>query len=270
LTIQRPEKYGGNITYKTYEEMEQAFAEKQLFPADLKQGTVDALNELLQPIRDKFKDPKLVKLTKEAYPEVKKEAAAPAPPKEPKEKSDEASGSSSEAASDKVISGDEVKKLDFRVGHIVSVQKHPSADSLYVEEIDIGEGKNRTVVSGLVKYMQPEDLQGKLVVLLCNLKPAALRGVTSEAMVLAASNADHTAVELLIPPPDSKPGDRVFVEQHEDVNPEPVLNPKKKIWETVQPDLKTNNSLIATYQGKALRTKSGEIKVASLIDANIK
>ena len=63
-------------------------------------------------------------------------------------------------------------RIDLRVGHVLKVEKHPQADALYVEEIDVGEEKPRQVVSGLVKYMQPEDLQGKLVVLVCNLKPA--------------------------------------------------------------------------------------------------
>lgn len=50
-------------------------------------------------------------------------------------------------------------KLDIRVGLIISAQKHPDADSLYVEEIDVGEGRTRTVVSGLVKYIPLEEMQ---------------------------------------------------------------------------------------------------------------
>lgn len=103
-------------------------------------------------------------------------------------------------------------KLDIRIGKVVDVKRHPDADSLYVETIDAGEAAPRTVVSGLVKFLQPEELQDKLVVLLCNLKPASMRGIKSAAMVLCASDADHTKVELLIPPEGSKPGDRVVVE----------------------------------------------------------
>ena len=55
---------------------------------------------------------------------------------------------------------------------MLKVDKHPQADALYVEEIDVGEEKPRQVVSGLVKYMAAEDLQGKFVILVCNLKPA--------------------------------------------------------------------------------------------------
>lgn len=59
-----------------------------------------------------------------------------------------------------------ITRLDIRVGLIKKVQKHPDADSLYVEEIDLGEGDCRTVVSGLVKYIPLEEMQ----VCLCYLR----------------------------------------------------------------------------------------------------
>lgn len=52
-----------------------------------------------------------------------------------------------------------ISRLDIRVGKITKAQKHPDADSLYVEEIDVGEGQPRTVVSGLVKYIPLEEMQ---------------------------------------------------------------------------------------------------------------
>ncbi|KAM1466307.1 hypothetical protein ACFX2I_031519 [Malus domestica] len=87
-----------------------------------------------------------------------------------------------------------ISRLDIRVGLITKAQKHPDADSLYVEDIDVGEGQTRTVVSGLVKYIPLEKMQNRKVCVLCNLKPANMRGIKSEAMVLAASNSDHTTV----------------------------------------------------------------------------
>ena len=47
----------------------------------------------------------------------------------------------------------DISRLDLRVGKIVGVEKHPDADSLYVEQVDLGEGKTRTIVSGLVKHV---------------------------------------------------------------------------------------------------------------------
>ena len=52
-----------------------------------------------------------------------------------------------------------ISRLDIRVGLITKAQKHPDADSLYVEEIDVGEGSTRTVVSGLVKFIPLEEMQ---------------------------------------------------------------------------------------------------------------
>ena len=81
------------------------------------------------------------------------------------------------AATDESIT---VARLDFRVGKIVEVEKHPEADSLYVEKIDLGEGKLRTIISGLVKHVKMDDMKDRLVVVLTNLKPAKMRGINSE------------------------------------------------------------------------------------------
>lgn len=78
-------------------------------------------------------------------------------------------------------------RLDIRVGKIVEVSKHPDAETLYVEKIDLGEAVPRTVVSGLAKYVPLEQMQDRLVAVLCNLKPAKMRGVESQGMVLCTS-----------------------------------------------------------------------------------
>lgn len=87
--------------------------------------------------------------------------------------------------------------LEIRVGKIVEISKHPEADSLYVEKVDIGEPTGpRTIVSGLVQFCPIETLQNKAVIVLCNLKPRPLKGITSFGMLLCASNADHTQVSI--------------------------------------------------------------------------
>lgn len=78
-------------------------------------------------------------------------------------------------------------RLDIRVGKIVEVSKHPDADTLYVEKIDLGEAVPRTIVSGLAKYVPIEQMKDRSVAVLCNLKPAKMRGVESQGMVLCAS-----------------------------------------------------------------------------------
>lgn len=162
-----------------------------------------------------------------------------------------------------------VSKLDLRVGLILSAEKHPDADKQYVEEVNVGDegGAHRTVVSGLVNYMPVEAIQGRLAVFLCNLKPAKIRGVMSEAMLVCACTPDK--VELLVPPPGCVPGDQVICPQFPG-KPEPQLNPKKKIWETVKPDLKTNSKCVATFKGQVLVVNGkGEVNVPTLADAQL-
>jgi glutamyl-tRNA synthetase len=169
-----------------------------------------------------------------------------------------------EAAPDSPIS-----RLDMCVGVIKSVKKHPDADTLYVEEIDVGEPTPRTVVSGLVKFMTEDQMLGKTIVVLKNLKPVSMRGVKSHAMVLCASSADHSQVEFLIPPAGSVPGDVIFFDGHVRA-PEAVLNPKKKLWESVQPDFTTREDLVAVWNGLEFKTSKGVVKAGSLVKAQIK
>lgn len=86
-------------------------------------------------------------------------------------------------------SPDPIELLEIRVGKIIEIGKHPEGDSLYVEKVDVGEPAGpRTIVSGLVEYCTTDYLLNKNVVVLCNLKPRALKGVVSEGMLLCTSN----------------------------------------------------------------------------------
>ncbi len=76
-----------------------------------------------------------------------------------------------------------VDMLDIRVGTIMEVGKHPNADALYLEKIDVGEDAPRQVVSGLVRFVPEEAMQGRRVLVVCNLKPAKMRDVMSYGMV---------------------------------------------------------------------------------------
>ncbi|PIN17951.1 Methionyl-tRNA synthetase [Handroanthus impetiginosus] len=162
-----------------------------------------------------------------------------------------------------------ISRLDIRVGLITKAQKHPDADALYVEEIDVGEPQPRTVVSGLVKYIPLEEMQNRKVCVLCNLKPATMRGIKSQAMVLAASNNDHTKVELVEPPEGAVVGERVTFPGFEGL-PDDVLNPKKKVWETLQVDLHTDKELVAHYKDLPFTTSAGVCKVSSISEGSIR
>lgn len=85
--------------------------------------------------------------------------------------------------------------LDLEVGEIISVERHPDADKLYVEKVRMGDGDIQ-VVSGLALYYRPEDLVGKKAVIVKNLMPAKLRGVDSQGMLLVAEK-DGGVVEIL-------------------------------------------------------------------------
>ncbi|KAL1548420.1 methionine--tRNA ligase [Salvia divinorum] len=161
-----------------------------------------------------------------------------------------------------------ISRLDIRVGLIKKAQKHPDADSLYVEEIDVGEPQPRTVVSGLVKYIPLEEMQNRKVCVLCNLKPAAMRGIKSQAMILAASNSDHTKVELVEPPQGAVVGERVTFPGIEG-SPDDVLNPKK-VWETLQVDLHSDKELVACYKDLPLTTSAGVCKVSTITQGSIR
>jgi len=158
--------------------------------------------------------------------------------------------------------------LDLRVGHIKSAKKHPDADALYVEEVDVGEDKPRTVISGLVKFIPEAEMQDRMAVLLCNLKPSKMRGIMSEAMVMCASTPDK--VEILAPPPGAKPGDPVLVDGFPRDATLAQLNPKKKIFETVAPDLKVDSQNQATYKGTVWTVNGHPVTSQTLVDVNIK
>lgn len=151
-------------------------------------------------------------------------------------------------------SSDEVSPnfLELKVGIIVKAWKHPEAEKLYCEEIDLGEESGpRTICSGLRPFYADEAaLMGQRVIVVCNLKPRTMIGVKSNGMVVCCSNQDHTSVELLNPPESAKIGDRIIVSgdnyQAEPLAPGPVG--KKKILETIMPDWKTNADCIACYK----------------------
>ncbi|KAG0490116.1 hypothetical protein HPP92_006979 [Vanilla planifolia] len=164
--------------------------------------------------------------------------------------------------------------LDIRVGRILKAWRHPEADSLYVEEVDVGEAEPRTICSGLVNHVPLDSLQDIKVVVLANLKPRNMRGIKSNGMLMAASDASHLNVELLIPPDDSAPGERIWFGCEEDKTKQPnAATPnqvqKKKIWEFVQPHLKTTEECMAVLGELPMRTSAGVIKSNSLKKANI-
>ena len=149
-----------------------------------------------------------------------------------------------------------VDVLDIRVGTITKAWEHPDADKLWVESIDVGEEKERQVVSGLRAFKTKEQMEGARVCVLCNVKKGPLRDQLSEGMVMCASNEDHTVVDFVAPPAGAKNGEKVTFEGFTG-EPVEVLVPKKKMFEACAPKLKTNDDGIACYDGIPFATSAG-------------
>ena len=109
-----------------------------------------------------------------------------------------------------LLSFEEFKKMDIRVGKVLSVENHPKADKLYVVKVDVGT-EVRQVIAGLRPYMGPERLLNKSVIVICNLQPAVIRGLESQGMILAANTETPAGREvvILMPEKDMPPGSKV-------------------------------------------------------------
>ena len=153
----------------------------------------------------------------------------------------------------------DMARLELRVGQIRKVEKHPNADSLYVEDMYLGEELgSRTIVSGLVKYHSLEEMQDRKVVVVVNLKPADMRGVVSSGMVLCAKTPpvkegetapEGPEVQLLTVPAEGNPGDIVNIAGIETAYDEVVSG---NVWKRVAKKLATNGEGVGCYDGKPL------------------
>ncbi len=108
-----------------------------------------------------------------------------------------------------MISFEEFKKLDLRIGKVLSVEDHPNADKLYILKIDIG-GETKQSVAGLKPYLKPEEILNKSVAVLANVEPNKLRGMESQVLVLAVTvDRENKEVMLLVPSKDAPAGSKI-------------------------------------------------------------
>ena len=139
-------------------------------------------------------------------------------------------------------------------------------------------------------------VQGRLACVLCNLKPRKLAGVSSNGMLLCASNAAHDKVETLAAPAGCEPGEPIYAgersEQDDPMSPNQVLVcvrsagaaqrlhssaqqlclvqiQKKKVFEALQPDLHTSHNRLAMWKDAILHTRHGPVTAPTLSDAHI-
>ena len=96
-----------------------------------------------------------------------------------------------------IITYDDFAKLQLKTGRVLECVKAENAEKLYILQVDLGEEKPRQIVSSLVDYYTAEELVGKEIIVLANLKPAKMRGHVSEGMLLCAESADSSVCVLL-------------------------------------------------------------------------
>ncbi|MEM2141900.1 MAG: methionine--tRNA ligase subunit beta [Candidatus Thorarchaeota archaeon] len=102
---------------------------------------------------------------------------------------------------------EDFQRIDLRVGTVVAAENHPNADRLLVLHVDLG-GERRQIVAGIRAHYSPEQLVGRQIVVVANLQPAKLRGVESQGMLLAASDAEGR-LAIIVPEQAVRPGARV-------------------------------------------------------------
>eukprot|EP00904_Undaria_pinnatifida_P000404 jgi/Undpi1/10364/HiC_scaffold_29.g12814.m1 len=154
-------------------------------------------------------------------------------------------------------------KVDLRVGVISKVWVHESADTLYCEEIDVGEEEPRKIASGLVPHYSVDEMEGRRVVVFCNLKPRTLKGFKSHGMVVcavAASSEGKEKVELVVPPEGAEVGERLKFDGLEGGPFEPVSAAqmeKKKVLDRVLKELATDGDGTVKWREHPLASSCG-------------
>jgi len=159
------------------------------------------------------------------------------------------------------------QKSNIQVSRVAEVKPLENSTKLLLIKLETSSGEKQ-VVAGLQEFYSVDEMHGKLVCAILNLKPAKLAGVVSEAMLLAGSAPDASGamqVKLLEPPKGSELGDRLFVAEDEtkplDDNILPAADRvNEKQWKKAVTLLKVINGK-ATYADKVMRTKKGDVAV---------
>jgi methionyl-tRNA synthetase len=108
-----------------------------------------------------------------------------------------------------IIEFSDWEKLDLRVAEIIEIEEIEGADKLYKLTLDVGEIGQRIICAGIKQYYSQEELKGKKIIYLQNLKPRMMKGIESQGMLLAASTKNHEKVILISPESDIENGSRI-------------------------------------------------------------
>lgn len=167
-------------------------------------------------------------------------------------------------------------RLNFVIGKVLSAEAVPGSDKLFKEMIDIGEDQPRQILSGLQKFVKKEDLEGTMVVVFANLKPAKMAGLASNGMVLCSNEDDEDgnakAVELLCPPSGAKVGERLTIDgvSYDDIPYDNACKPKKNPWKKFLPDFRTNDKGEMCWKGTTFKCSTGTIICKTLKNCQVR
>jgi methionyl-tRNA synthetase len=154
--------------------------------------------------------------------------------------------------------GHPFRKLDLRLAKILSVEPHPKADNLWIIKVSLGKSAERQLIAGLKPYYSKEQLLNQWVVILANLKPKKLRGISSQGMMLAAQ--DESRVSFLTLEGEGRMGEQIIA-QGIFSEPEEII----EIEDFQKVELTVDSNGLVTLEGKVLRTKEGKIRTQSMV-----
>ena len=168
-------------------------------------------------------------------------------------------------AIDEIISEEEdiFSKVDLRVAKILDVKDHPEADKLYMIHLDLGALGRRIIVAGMKPHYPVDEIKGKNIIIVANLKPAKIRGVTSNGMLLAAE--DKKGVVSLLNPGDAKPGSEVIING---ITKKPAKFLEFDEFKKIKLTIDENQKVI--YNKKTLQGEKGDITTDKPVEIGAK
>ena len=152
-----------------------------------------------------------------------------------------------------MIEEDLFSNIDLRVAKVIDVKEHPDADKLLILQIDLGDLGKRVIVAGIKQYYSKEEIMGKNIIIITNLKPAKIRGIKSNGMLLAAT--DSSGIVSLLNPNDSNPGSRIFIEGIT-YNPDDIVEFEK--FKEIKMKVDEKQQII--YKNKILKSEKGPVR----------
>lgn len=153
--------------------------------------------------------------------------------------------------------------IECRVGEITEVKTIEGSNKLYSCEVDIGNGQTKHVVTAARKFYTIDDLKGKKVCVFINAEQGELFDEISEAMLLGCAT-DENHVELLEPPLDDEPGDRIYFGDYNSEEDDLPTDQNNRHWKRMLHDLKVDNNGEAQYKGESIYTDYGNVTAPTL------